>query len=90
MRAAEAWASARSPEPPAIAEGLDQAAVGRGLLPPDGRYVLECRRCGVRVAGRGADPRIARHLARLGDFTVEKISVVFHGTCRDCRERSPG
>ena len=87
---AEAQLSAWRTEPAAVGERPDQAAVGREqVLPPDGRYAFHCKRCGVRVEVRTTDSRIARHLTRVPDFTVEKVMVIFYGTCRACGGHRP-
>jgi hypothetical protein len=81
---AEAHLSACRTEPAAVGERPDQAAVGREqVLPPDGRYAFHCKRCGVRTEVRTTtDGRTAQHLTRVPDFTVEKVTVIFYGTCR--------
>ena len=86
----EAQLSARRTGPAAVGERPDQAAAGREqVLPPDGRYAFHCKRRGVRVEVRTTDGRIAQHLIRFPDFTVEKIMVIFYGTCRVCRATDP-
>jgi hypothetical protein len=88
---AEAQLSAWRTELVSVGERPGQEAVGREqVLPPDGRQAFHCKRCGVRVEVRAADGRIAQHLTRIPDFTVEKVITIFYGTCRACRATDPG
>jgi hypothetical protein len=87
---AEALPSAPRTDPAALGERSDQVAVGREqVLPPGGRYALHCKRCGVRAEVRDTDGRIAQHPTRIPDFAVEKVMVIFSGTCRACRGHRP-
>ena len=85
----QAQLSACRTEPGAAGERPAAAAGREQVLPPGGRYAFHCKRCGGRVEVRTTDGRIARHLTRVPDFTVEKVMVIFYGTCRVCRATDP-